>query len=189
MESRSFSLIENRISPAIQQVTKDILLENLVEEARLAMEKANNSNGFMLWKQWIDHKDFALAQSNYPLLDVSFDMGWQHRSSGVRYNSLSGHALLVGALTRKPICLAIKSKRCNFCITWKSNNKDIVEAAELDGEELMIPCGINAHRTMWGALDQWSHQHAWIWSLICLTITSALSDKFGLMMMQARERC
>jgi hypothetical protein len=33
MESRSFSLIENRISPAIQQVTKVILLENLVEEA------------------------------------------------------------------------------------------------------------------------------------------------------------
>jgi hypothetical protein len=140
MESRSFTLIESRISPAIQQVTDEIILDNLVEEAQLTMEKANNGNGFRLWKQWMEHKDFALAQSNYPSIDVSFDMGWQQRSSGVRYNSQSGHALLVGGLSRKPICLAIKSKRCNFCITWKANNKDIVEAAELDGgEELLMP--------------------------------------------------
>jgi hypothetical protein len=141
MESRSFTLIESQISPAIQEVTKELLLENLVAEAKLAMTNDSNQddNDFRLWTQWIEHRSFALMKPKYPKLTVSFDMGWQQRSSGIRYNSQSGHALLVGGLTRKPICMAIKSKRCVFCNTWKANNKDVVEAAELDGEDLLIP--------------------------------------------------
>jgi hypothetical protein len=37
MKSRSFGLIEERISPIIQAVTADILLENLTEEVRLTL--------------------------------------------------------------------------------------------------------------------------------------------------------
>jgi hypothetical protein len=57
---------------------------------------------------------------------ISFDMlGWQQRSSGHRYNSPSGHALLVGGKTRKPVALCIKRKLCNFCCSWeKQSNPD-----------------------------------------------------------------
>jgi hypothetical protein len=157
METRSFALIENRISTAIQQVTTDILLESLIEEAMLSMRNATDQddNDFQQWKQSLYDKNFVLSKMNYPRLSCSFDMGWQQRASGVRYNSASGHAILVGALTRKPICFAIRSKRCNFCTTWKANNKDIVEAAELDGEDLIMPdhkCTMN-HVGSSGAME------------------------------------
>jgi hypothetical protein len=34
-------------------------------------------------------------------------------------NSPSGHGVLVGQQTRKPIAFVVKSKRCNICNTWK----------------------------------------------------------------------
>jgi hypothetical protein len=141
METRSFGLIENRISNGIQEVTRSILLDNLVEEACLSMENTDfqDRNDYDQWKQSIEDDAFVLSKNKWPRLVCSFDMGWQQRASGVRYNSQSGHGLLVGGLTRKPICYSLKSKRCNFCITWKSNNKATVEAAELDGEELLLP--------------------------------------------------
>jgi hypothetical protein len=53
---------------------------------------------------------------------VSFDMAWQQRASGNRYNSPSGHALFVGGYTRKPIAMIIKSKLCHYCTIWKQRN-------------------------------------------------------------------
>ena len=39
-------------------------------------------------------------------LTVSYDMGWNKRSSGHRYDSLSGHAFIIDAYTRRIIgCL------------------------------------------------------------------------------------
>jgi hypothetical protein len=140
-QQRSFGMIEERISSKLHDLTNEILLENLVEEAKLSMEASavQDHNDFDLWKQSIGNKNMVLSKNKYPLLLCSFDMGWQQRSSGNSYNSQSGHGLLVGGLTRKPICFVIKSKRCNTCITWKAKNKDLVEAAELDGEELLMP--------------------------------------------------
>jgi hypothetical protein len=141
METRSFHSIECRISPVIQELTNSILRENLIDEGMQSMRNTQDQddNDIMLWKQWMENKSFCLAKSKYPRIICSFDMGWQQRASGVRYNSQSGHALLVGGLTRKPIAFALKSKTCVFCRTWKRNNKDLVEAAELSGEELMLP--------------------------------------------------
>jgi hypothetical protein len=128
MERRSFGIIEDRISPTIDELNKEILLENLVEEARLSMEASNDhdANDFMLWQQSLTNKNTVLLDAKKPPLMCSFDMGWQQRSSGKRYNSQSGHALLVGQFSRKPVSFVIKSKRCNFCITWKNRNKDVV---------------------------------------------------------------
>jgi hypothetical protein len=129
METRSFNIIEDRLSMKIQEVTKEILEENLAEEVRLAMEQSavNDHNDFELWKQLINNKQVRLSEGRYPRVTCSFDMGWQQRSSGHRYNSQSGHALLVGSLTRKPIALELKSKRCNYCITWKKKNPDLAD--------------------------------------------------------------
>ena len=47
-------------------------------------------------------------------LTVSFDMGWNKRSTGTRYDSKSGHTLLVGKRTKKVIVFF--SKYFSICI-------------------------------------------------------------------------
>ena len=125
METRSFSIIEERISPAIRQLTATILQENLAEEVQRSMVKSNtyDEHDFELWKRALNDETVVLGEHRYPKLSVSYDMAWQQRNSGNRYASPSGHALLVGALTRKPICFAIKSKLCNFCTGYAKRQK------------------------------------------------------------------
>jgi hypothetical protein len=55
-----------------------------------------------------------------------FDMAWQQRNLGKRYNSASGHALFVGGITRKQayFIVLVKSKICNFCNAWKKKHPD-----------------------------------------------------------------
>jgi hypothetical protein len=126
MESRSFPIIEERINSTLEKVAADILLDNLIEEVRLAMEAAGSvTNDFELWKSSVDGtSDVVLHKSKYPSIRVSFDMGWQQRSSGNRYNSASGHAILVGSFTRKAVAMILKSKVCYFCIAWPKNKKN-----------------------------------------------------------------
>jgi hypothetical protein len=123
METRLFPKIEDRISGRLQQLTKDILLENLTAEAKFAFEDAND---YAQWQHALKDPTMVLGLAKYPKIDRSFDMGWQQQSSGNRYASLSGDALLVGCKTRKPIALVVKSKICNFCKSWavkmKKNN-------------------------------------------------------------------
>jgi hypothetical protein len=121
MQSRSFNIIEDRISSKIQNFTRDLLKENLIEEVKRSTACMND---FDLWRQSIEKNPrIALNRSKYPTIACSFDMGWQQRSSGKVYNSPSGHGLLVGARTRKPIAMVLKSKRCNYCNTWKKKQK------------------------------------------------------------------
>ena len=48
-------------------------------------------------------------------LDVAYDMGWQKRSSGKRYDSKSGHAFLIGLTTNKIIGVVVFCKECRIC--------------------------------------------------------------------------
>ncbi|CAC5415505.1 unnamed protein product [Mytilus coruscus] len=48
-------------------------------------------------------------------LEVSFDAGWQKRGSGFNYNSLTGHASMIGKQTGKVTCYDIRGKSCKFC--------------------------------------------------------------------------
>jgi hypothetical protein len=50
-----------------------------------------------------------------PRVEASFDMGWQVRSSGGKYGSSTGHALLIGARTRKVLDSVIFNKKCGVC--------------------------------------------------------------------------
>jgi hypothetical protein len=127
MEKRSFPMIEERMSGAINKVTESILRNNLViEEVRVTVEKTIglNNRHFELWKQ-ASNGTVILPTLNYPKLKVTFDMAWQQRSSGKKYASPSGHALFFGGYTRRPISVCNKSKLCNYCVTFKSRNPDI----------------------------------------------------------------
>jgi hypothetical protein len=130
METRSFPTIEERINTKMERLAEDVLLENLTEEVRLSLAALgiDNSNDFNLWKDSLKSEPaIVLNKSKFPLIDVSFDMGWQQRSSGNRYTSPSGHAILVGSRTRKPVAMMLKSKLCSFCTAWPKNKKNIVK--------------------------------------------------------------
>ena len=43
-------------------------------------------------------------------LTASYDMGWNKRSSGNRFDSISGHAFLIGCKCRKILAAQIASK-------------------------------------------------------------------------------
>jgi hypothetical protein len=133
METRSFATIEDRISPSIQQLTDAILDENLREEVRLTLQalEAYDDNDFYLRGEAMAGR-VQLNTTKRPSLSVSFDMAWQQRNSGNRYASSSGHALLVGKFTRKPLMLCIKSKVCNYCKAWKKKHGDLEDALEHD---------------------------------------------------------
>jgi len=72
--------------------------------------------------------EWKAALENGTLPDLSMfanikgntDMGWQKRSSGRKYDSLSGHEFIVGTETRKPIAMCVKSKFCRVCCVAKS---------------------------------------------------------------------
>jgi hypothetical protein len=123
MKTRSFTIIEERIGPAIRKVANDMLLENLIAE--VTASKTLSPNDFELWERSLYDDEFVLDRCKYPKIQVSYDMAWQQRNSGHRYNSASGHGLLVGGLTRKPLILEVKSKLCSVCFHWKKKHQDL----------------------------------------------------------------
>ena len=48
-------------------------------------------------------------------ISVSYDMGWQKRSTGRIYDSLSGHGFFIGCLTGNVIMMGIMKKNCSQC--------------------------------------------------------------------------
>jgi hypothetical protein len=124
MKTRSFTIIEERIGPAIWRVTNDMLLENLIAE--VTASKDISPNDLELWMRSLNDPDFVLDKCKYPKIQVSYDMAWQQRNLGHRYNSASGHALLVGGATRKSLIMEVKSKLCSVCFHWKKKHEDLV---------------------------------------------------------------
>ena len=53
--------------------------------------------------------------NNKVKLTVTYDMGWQKRSSGRRYDSSSGHAFIIGARIKGIIGMVLYSKACRKC--------------------------------------------------------------------------
>ena len=123
MEKRSFSTIENAIGPSIQELAQEILLENLYEEVELIFDNKTDDNGVPLFELW---KQKELPVALWPKTKASADMGWQKRSSGRAYASLSGHAFFCTSKTRKPIEMEVLAKSCRFCNCWKAKHDTAV---------------------------------------------------------------
>ena len=60
-------------------------------------------------------------------IGVSYDMGWQKRSTGKLYDSLSGHDFIFGVWTGYVIGYNVKSKSCSKCSIANSLNKPAEE--------------------------------------------------------------
>lgn len=66
--------------------------------------------------------EVALTDSHEDGIVVSFDGAWQKRGTGRAYNSLTGHASLIGNKTGKCVGYALKSKKCRICSAAKEKN-------------------------------------------------------------------
>jgi hypothetical protein len=112
--STAFPTIEYELSRFILPYTKELIQKNLVREVELYWEK-NPSFDVAGWKELNSNKPPLVAVEDLPNLTVGYDMGWQKRSSGHRYDSHSGHAIPIGVYTNLPIGLAILNKHCKIC--------------------------------------------------------------------------
>ena len=55
------------------------------------------------------------GKNNKVKLTVTYNMGWQNRSSGRIYDSSSGHAFIIGGRIKGTIGMDIYSKACQNC--------------------------------------------------------------------------
>jgi hypothetical protein len=71
-----------------------------------------------------------LLEADNPMrrIQASFNMGWQVRSSGGKYASPTGHALLIGALSKKVMDSVILNKKCGVCTKQKNHNGSTIGA-------------------------------------------------------------
>jgi len=54
-------------------------------------------------------------------ITVSYDMGWQKRSTGRVYDSISGHGYLIGCRTGKILGMQVRQTKCKKCQAQNSN--------------------------------------------------------------------
>ena len=91
---RSFSnlqyrRIESLIGFHIRRIADESMQQQLDLEVTLTQENKN------------EHKQSWKTCDNPIGLTVGYDMGWSKRSSGHKYDSMSGHAFLVGSRSKK----------------------------------------------------------------------------------------
>ena len=85
--------IESSIGVDIRKVATDSMLAAIEGEVRLTK---NDKEKFQEFKHNVKNKKQGIPIA----IAISFDMGWSECSSGNRYDSLSGHALAIGVLTK-----------------------------------------------------------------------------------------
>ena len=112
MESGKINRIEQKLSPVICEITEKVLDQALEEEVYLQLKADNRISDFEKWKMKVNIRR--------PLLTVCYDMGWQQKASGRKYDSNSGHGVLIGSLSGKVIAFKVRSKSCRICSFWGS---------------------------------------------------------------------
>ena len=86
-------MIEERVGHYIREVCKEIIDENVLEEARLSMPELD----YNIWKSWRDNNNVMIGNlpcNRWPQLDASYDVAWQQKESGnVQFTVQIWHSL------------------------------------------------------------------------------------------------
>ena len=103
-EKKTFTKIEANAGMA-EQLVRDLAIEEaLQEEIKDTLERNNQSYG-----EWCGQTD-KKKKNNKVKLTVTYNMGWQKRSSGRRYDSSSGNAFIVRERSKGIIGMVLYSK-------------------------------------------------------------------------------
>ena len=108
-EKKNFTKIEAHAGMAERLVGYLAIEEALQEEIKQTLEHKNQSYG-----DWCDLSDKD-KNNNKVKLTVTYDMGWQKRSSSRIYDSSSGHAFIIGARSKGIIKMVLYYKACRKC--------------------------------------------------------------------------
>ena len=108
-----------------EQLTYEELLNHLMDDHAVDLEQFDTTSGS-------SYEDplpgtSTMTPKNKINLTVAYDMGWQRRSTGRRYNSLSGVGALVGNQTNKIISYGVRQKDCRTCTFYKHKHIQIPE--------------------------------------------------------------
>ena len=93
-----------------ERLLRDLAIEDdLQDEIKYTLEQNNYS--YLNWCALSDKGE----NNNKVKLNVTYDMGWQKRSSGRRYDSSSGHAFIVVGRSKGVIGMVLYYKACRKC--------------------------------------------------------------------------
>ena len=98
----------SRIQSALRKETVLISDESMTKATGAEIEATVSED---LYKKWLKKKNTA----NEIKLTISYEMGWNKRSSGHKYDSISGHGFVVGGFTKKIMNHRCLSKCCSIC--------------------------------------------------------------------------
>ena len=128
--NKGFQSVEMEVGNLIRSFAEEAMEESLLEEIKLTLEaemREWNVSPHPRKKKPITFKEYlSLPKEMRPpvTITVCYDMGWQKRSSGNKYDSISGHAFMVGARCRKVLACLVCSKLCAICEGAKRLNKE-----------------------------------------------------------------
>ena len=122
VNGRLFRKMELSVGPILRQVGTKAIEEALKEEIKLTLESKEK------YSAWIE--------GNSPLsITISFDMGWNKRSSGNRYDSISGHAFLSVACPNK---LSLPSSLLKFALSVQLLSLTVTSSRLTSAPETMM---------------------------------------------------
>ena len=113
LHKRVFPVYESKIGFSLRKVAKESMEESKICAVRRKLESEKNS--YEKWKQ---------CEKKQVQLTVSFDMGWSKRSSGHKYDSLSGHAFMCGCRSDMIVSAIIIAKKCQLCSYYEAQSDE-----------------------------------------------------------------
>jgi len=106
MKSASFQKIEDKLGFLIKNISLKSMIEALREEIRIQLIEDGQEEDYVKW--------LADKKIDQVFLTILFNMEWSKRSSSTRCDSKSGHAFIIGALSKKNR-MKVLSKECSKC--------------------------------------------------------------------------
>ena len=108
----------------MMEVCSDIVEEGLVAEIKATILKKlfgkyTEEEIDLHIKNFIENTGSVPDEIKKIGITVSYDMGWNGRSTGRVYDSLSGHGYFIGCLSGCVIAYGLKSKKCSKCTRAK----------------------------------------------------------------------
>ena len=95
------------IQQAMTNEIKVAIMEQLSEDGEI-MDHLE-----VLSKKWKSEE--TITEIKNVGLTVSFDMTWQKRGSGNRYDSISGHGIMIGGITKKVLGIIVYGMKYDKC--------------------------------------------------------------------------
>ena len=120
-KKKTFTEIEANAGTAERLVRDLAVKEALQEEIKDTLECNNQSYG-----EWCAQTDNE-KNNNKVKLTVTYDMGWQKRSSGRRYDSSRRHAFIIVAMSKGIIIMVLYSKVCWKCDAAEKRREELEE--------------------------------------------------------------